>query len=121
MHLRENFNKKPGRTYLQIVHGYRDQQGKSKTKVHLNAGYLDKLEKEYDNPIAYFKNLAEKMDAERQEAKYINLKIKTNEKIDRSKANRKNYGHKNTTAKSHENDFATLFMRQFSIVLQKIS
>lgn len=93
MFLRQNFNKKTGRTYLQIVHGYRDPQGKSKTKVHQNIGYLDVLEKQYDDPIEYFKNLARQMDAERQETKYINLKIKENEMIDRSNVNRKNYGH----------------------------
>lgn len=93
MFLRQNFNKKTGRTYLQIVHGYRDPQGKSKTRVHQNIGYLDVLEKGYDDPISHFKNLAKQMDAELQEAKYINLKIKENEMIDRSNVNRKNYGH----------------------------
>ena len=93
MFLRENLNKKTGRTYIQIVHGYRDQQGKSKSKVHQNIGYLDVLEKEYDDPLTHFRNLAKQMDAERQETKYINLKIKADEKIDRSKTNRKNYGH----------------------------
>jgi len=91
--LRKNFNKKTGRTYLQIVHGYRDPQGKSKTKVIQNIGYLDMLEKEYNDPISYFKNLAKQMDAERQEAKYISLKIKENEMINRNNVNRKNYGH----------------------------
>jgi len=33
------------------------------------------------------------MDEERRETDYINLRIKADEKIDRSKANRKNYGH----------------------------
>lgn len=93
MFLRKNFNKKTGRTYLQIVHGYRDPQGKSKTKVHQSIGYLDMLEKEYDDPIAHFENLAKKMDAERQENKYINIKIKEDEMIDRNNINRKNYGH----------------------------
>ena len=93
MFLRQSFNKKTGRTYLQIVHGYRDPQGKSKTKVHKNIGYLDVLEKEYDDPIAHFKDLAEQMDAERQENKYINLKVKEDETIDRGSVNRKNYGH----------------------------
>jgi len=91
--LRQSFNKKTGRTYLQIVHGYRDPQGKSKTKVHQNIGYLDVLEKEYDNPIAHFKHLAEQLDAERQEGKYLNLKVKEDELLGRGSVNRKNYGH----------------------------
>lgn len=93
MFLRENFNKKTGRTYLQIVHGYRDPQGKSKTKVIKNVGYLDILKKEYDDPIAHFRNLAKQMDEERLETKYVNLKIKMDEPIDRTNVNRKNYGH----------------------------
>ena len=93
MFLRKNFNKKTGRTYLQIVHGYRDPQGKSKTKVYQNIGYLDVLEKQYSDPISHFENLTKQMDIERQENKYISVKIKENEIIDRSVVNRKNYGH----------------------------
>lgn len=93
MYLRKNFYKKTGRTYLQIVHGYRDQKGNSKTKVYLNAGYLDILEKKFDDPIAHFENLAKQMEAERQENEYIDLKIKKGEMIDRNTKNRKNYGH----------------------------
>lgn len=93
MRLRKNFNKKTGRTYLQIVHGYRDSQGKSKNKVYQNIGYLDVLKKEFDDPITHFESLAKQMDADRQKNKYINIKIKENEMIDRSNINRKNYGH----------------------------
>lgn len=93
MFLRQSFNRKTGRTYLQIVHGYRDPQGKSKTKVHRNVGYLDVLEKEYEDPVAHFKNLAKQMDAKRLETRYINFKIREDEEIDRSCVNRKNYGH----------------------------
>ena len=53
MFLRKNYSKKTGRTYLQIVHGYRDKEGKSKSKVIKSVGYLDELLKEYDDPIAH--------------------------------------------------------------------
>lgn len=93
MFLRKNFNKKTGRTYLQIVHGYRDSNGKAKTKIHENLGYLDVLEKEYDNPIEHFTNVAKQMELERHDNKFLNFKIRAEEMIDRSKENRKNYGH----------------------------
>ena len=93
MFLRQNLNKKTGRTYLQIVHGYRDPQGKPKSKVYQNIGYLDVLEQEYADPIAHFKSIAEQMEAERLETKYLSLKVKEDELIDRSSVNRKNYGH----------------------------
>lgn len=46
-----------GRTYLQIVKGYRDN-GKTKQKVIKKCGYLDELEKIYPDPISYFKEEA---------------------------------------------------------------
>ena len=50
--------------YLSIVHGYRDENGKSKQKTIKKIGYLDDLKKEYDDPISYFKNLAKEMNNE---------------------------------------------------------
>ena len=45
MFLAKNYSKKTGRTYLQIVHGYRDKEGKTKRKVIKSLGYLDDLRK----------------------------------------------------------------------------
>jgi hypothetical protein len=45
MFLAKNYSKKTGRTYLQIVHGYRDKEGKTKRKVIEFLGYVDELEK----------------------------------------------------------------------------
>jgi len=45
MHLKKAHDKRNGRTYLSIVHGYRDTNGKSKSKVIKSLGYLDALEK----------------------------------------------------------------------------
>jgi len=93
MFLRKNYSKKTGRTYLQIVHGYRDKAGKSKSKVIKSIGYLDELVKEYDNPIAYFTNVAKQMDAARAKDKQLNIMIDVESKVDRGVQNRKNYGH----------------------------
>ncbi|EKE06193.1 MAG: hypothetical protein ACD_19C00055G0001 [uncultured bacterium] len=93
MFLRKDFSKKTGRTYLQIVQGYRDTNGKSKHKVIESLGYLDELEKEHDNPIAHFTKVAKEMDAERLQNKKITITFDTEEQLDRNAQNSKNYGH----------------------------
>ena len=68
MYLKKSYNKKTGRTQLFIVEAYRDKDRKPKSKVIKTLGYLDVLEKEYDDPISYFSELAKKMTAERKAA-----------------------------------------------------
>ena len=60
-----------GRKYLSYVHGYRDEYGKSKQKTIEKIGYLDVLEKEYDNPIEHFRNLAKKIEEEKMKSLVI--------------------------------------------------
>lgn len=50
-----------GRIFLQIVNGYRDSDGKSKQEVIEKIGYVDELIDKYDDPIAHFTKVAEKM------------------------------------------------------------
>lgn len=93
MFLRKAYNKNTRRTYLSIVHGFRDTNGKSKSKVIESIGYLDELAQEYDDPIAHFTKVAADMETERQTAKNITVTIDMNEQIVPNGANRKNYGH----------------------------
>lgn len=93
MYLKKSFNKKTGRTYLTIVQGYRDQQGKSRTKTIKSIGYLDELKEKYDNPIEHFQKVAKEMEQKKANDPYITFKIKTDKKIKKNNANRKNYGH----------------------------
>ena len=45
MYLRKAFNKKTGRTYLSIVHGYRDKETKTTRAKDINSlDYLDEFE-----------------------------------------------------------------------------
>lgn len=46
-----------GRVFLSLVQGYREN-GKVKHKTIEKIGYLDELEKVYDDPIAHFKSVA---------------------------------------------------------------
>jgi transposase len=93
MYLRKTYSKQTGRTYLSIVQGYRDKDGKSKQKTVQKVGYLDELEKEYDDPVAHFSAVAAAMDKERQAAKSVTITIDMDSQVDRNNANRKNYGH----------------------------
>lgn len=60
-----------GRIFLQIVHGYRTEEGKTSHEVIKSIGYLDELEKEYDDPITYFTEIAKQMTSENQSSRTL--------------------------------------------------
>lgn len=66
MYLKKSYNRKTGRTQLFIVEAYRDNEKRPKAKVIKTLGYLDVLEKQYDDPIKYFSDMAREMTAERK-------------------------------------------------------
>lgn len=83
-------SKSHNRIYLSFVQGYRDEYGKIKHKTIKKIGYLDELEKQFDNPIEHFKNIAkEKNNNEITEYTIKNLNTKT---IDEN-VNSKNLGY----------------------------
>lgn len=89
MYLRKN-SCKNGRIFLTFVHGYRDEFGKVKQRTVKNLGYLDELEKQFDNPIEHFKNIAKEIDDDEiTEYTIKNLNTKT---IDEN-VNSKNLGY----------------------------
>jgi transposase len=93
VHLRKAFIKKTGRTYLSIVHGYRDKDGKPKSEVIKSLGYLDELKGKYDDPIGHFTSVAKAMDNERKQQKSVTVILDMEEPIDCGNVNRKNYGY----------------------------
>lgn len=60
-----------GRIFLQIVQGYRNEKGSTSHEVIQKIGYLDDLLHTYDDPIAHFKALAEKMTLEEKTNKTL--------------------------------------------------
>ena len=83
-----------GRTYLSIVKNYRDKKtGRSKTSTVKSLGYLDELEKQYEDPIAHFKEVARKMTEEEKEKKKLTLSINMNEELEPGSDERKNFGY----------------------------
>ena len=94
MFLKKSTSSKTGRTQLSIVHGFRDSEGKSRQKTILSLGYLDVLEKEYEDPIAHFEQVAKKMDQYRKEENSaISLSFSPQSTLPLGTDNRKNFGH----------------------------
>ena len=81
-----------GRTYLTVVHGY-SKDGKTRHKTIQKLGYLDELQKQYEDPIAHFNDVVTAMNEERRVNKHVTIDIDMDEQLERGASNRKNYGH----------------------------
>lgn len=86
---------KSGRIYLSIVDGYYDKQkGYSKQVTIEKLGYLDELEKKYDDPIAFFAEKVEKLKKEKAQQKVpVSIVFSPDEKLDNTLTYRKNFGY----------------------------
>jgi len=86
--------RKNGRVYLSIEKSFRDQAtGKPKAKTIKSLGYLDVLQKEYDDPVAHFKEIARKMTEEENARKKITLTLNIDEQLALGTDGRKNFGY----------------------------
>lgn len=95
MYLKQANNKKTGRTYLSMVQNYYDKdKGYSRTKTIESFGYLDELEKQFDDPVAHFKAVVEERNRqeELEQAQY-SIVAKKNETLTKNTSRRKNYGY----------------------------
>lgn len=93
MNLKQS-RRKDGRIYLSIEKAYRDQAtGKPKAKTIKSLGYLDVLEKQYDDPVTHFKEVARKMTEIEHLENKLTLSINMNEKLFPDTDNRKNFGY----------------------------
>jgi len=97
--------KKTGRVYLEIAQSYRDPDGKTKIRIYEKIGYLDELEEKMDDPIAHYKEYAQK--AGRR--KVCRLEIPLNEQIERNNAHSKNYGYIALSKLYHELELDKFF------------
>lgn len=83
---------KNGRIYLSLMQAFR-KEGKPSKKTIESLGYLDELEKQYDDPIAHFQAYCDKQNAiAKAERQAIPIEIHPLEKIDKRTSNRKNIG-----------------------------
>lgn len=95
MYLKKSTNKKTGRTYLSIAHGYWDKErGHSRTKIIKKLGFLDELQEEYADPVAHFKEVIEDMNArEKQLATEYVITARKDQRLGEGISRRMNYGY----------------------------
>lgn len=83
---------KNGRINLSITQSFREN-GRAKSRSIKNLGYLDELEKQYDDPISHFKVVCDQMTQEYKESSApVTITIHPFQKIDSRTTNRKNIG-----------------------------
>lgn len=84
--------RKDGRVYLALAEGYR-KDGKVRHRTVESLGYLDELQKTYDDPIAHFRQVCEEANAAaRAERQGVQITIHPKQKIDKREVARKNVG-----------------------------
>jgi hypothetical protein len=94
MYLKKTTNKSTGRTYLAIAKGYRDPKTNVVTSKNvMSLGYLDELKKEYDDPIAHFKEVVRQMTVEENTEKRVSLTFSMDEQLSENSDRRKNFGY----------------------------
>ena len=115
MYLKKSKSNKTGRTYLYIADGYYDKEkGYSKTKTIKSLGYLDILEKKYDDPIAHFTEVVKKMNEEKKnKSTPLTLKINVDEKLEEGTNNIKNFGYIALSKIYHELEIDKFLKRKF--------
>lgn len=110
MFLRKCTNKKTGRTQLTIVQGYRDSSGKSRQKTIMSLGYLDVLQKQYQDPIAHFEEVARQMTKEYQDKHTpTRLEINPDQSLELNTDHRRNFGYIALSAIYHELEIDCFF------------
>ena len=116
MYLNIMNNKKNGITRLSIRRGYRDKNGKVKNVTIKNLGNLEDLKKQYDDPIAHFKEVVKKMnDEEKQNNLPLTLNIDKNETLEEGCNNRKNFGYAALSKIYHELEIDKFLIHKFKI------
>jgi transposase len=94
MYLKKTYKKESGRTYLAIAQKYRHPVKKVSTDRNVKSlGYLDELEKKYDDPVAHFKEVARKMTEKDDAKKKVTLNINMDEVLPKDTRGRKNLGY----------------------------
>ncbi len=94
MYLKKTFRKQSGRFYLVIAQKYRNPKTNISTDRTIKSlGYLDKLEKQYPDPIAHFRELARKMTEEENAEKKLTLTVNMDEVLRKDAEGRMNFGY----------------------------
>jgi hypothetical protein len=110
LYLKKSYNKVTKRTYLSIAQKYRHPVKKVATDRNVKSlGYLDELEKKYDDPVAHFKEVASKMTEEDNAKRKVTLKINMDEELKKDIVGRKNLGYAAILKIYHELELNVFF------------
>jgi len=110
MYLKKSYNKATGRTYLSIAQKYRHPVKKVATDRNVESlGYLDELEKKYDDPISHFKEVARKMTEDDNAKRKVTLKINMDEELPEDSRGGKNLGYAAILKIYHELELDVFF------------
>jgi len=107
MYVSKIINKKTGRIFIQIVESYRDVDKMTRHRVIQPLGYVDELEKQYDDPIVFFKLQAKEMTRQKNEEQAaVNISISPASRLQKhdelNGSNRKNLGYAALSSIYHE-------------------
>lgn len=103
MYLKKNKTRN-GRIHLAIVDTYYDKsRGYSRTKTIESIGYLDELEKQYDDPVSFFTKRAEQLNEDKKEMKApVVMEFKYSDTLQPNMTYTKNYGYSVLSSIYHE-------------------
>ena len=114
MYLQKVFDKRRNKTYLSVARGYRDENGKSKHKTLEYFGAVEDLKKQYDDPIAHFKEVVKQMNEEEKLNKSpLTLTIDKNEEMTENTDNNKNFGYVALSKIYHELEIDKFIKNKF--------
>lgn len=86
--------KRPNGIYLAIQESYYDSESKqSRTRTIQSLGYLDALKKEYQDPVAYFTQMASDMTEQKKQKKSVQILIDTTARMSTETVDVKNVGY----------------------------
>ncbi len=116
MYLRKYTDKRINKTYLSIARGYQNSEGKTRTAIVQYLGSLEELQKQYDDPIAHFKEVIKTMNEEEKNKDLpMNINLNKTEKLSTQKLiARKNFGYSAFSKIYHELDIPNFFKTKFS-------
>ena len=114
MYLNIMKNKKTGKVTLSIRRGYRDANGKVKNTTIEYLGDLETLKNEYDDPIAHFKEVVNKMNQEEKASKQpLLIKLDKKDKLEVGTNNLKNFGYAALSKIYHELEIDKFLISKF--------
>ena len=115
MYLKKSKNNKTGRTYLYIADGYHDREkGYTKTITVQSLGYLDVLEKQYDDPIAHFTEVVKQMNEEKKQQNLsVPMQVSLNDKLEINTNNLYNFGYAALSKIYHELEIDKFLISKF--------